>query len=100
LFALTGTFEELFSLVIFAAWIFYGLTVAAMFQLRRKEPHLERPYRTLGYPWAPALFVIGALALTVNLWLELPVRSSIGLLLILSGLVFYRKWRKTRPAAP
>jgi APA family basic amino acid/polyamine antiporter len=100
LFALTGTFEELFSLVIFAAWIFYGLTVAAMFQLRRKEPDLERPYRTLGYPWAPALFVIGALALTVNLWLELPVRSSIGLLLILSGLVFYRRWRKTQPAAP
>ena len=100
LFALTGTFEELFSLVIFAAWIFYGLTVAAMFQLRRKEPEMERPYRTWGYPWAPALFVIGALALTVNLWLELPVRSSIGLLLILSGLLFYWRWRKTQPAAP
>ena len=93
LFALTGTFEELFSLVIFAAWIFYGLTVAAMFRLRQREPHLDRPYRAWGYPWAPALFLIGALALTVNLWWELPVRSSIGLLLILSGLVFYRRWR-------
>jgi len=94
LFALTGTFNELLNLFIFAAWIFYGLTVVAMFRLRRKEPDLDRPYRTWGYPWAPALFVIGALALTVNLWLELPVRSSLGLLLILSGLPFYRRWRK------
>lgn len=93
LFALSGTFEELFSLVIFAAWIFYGLTVAALFRLRQREPEMERPYRAWGYPWAPALFLIGALALTVNLWVERPVRSSIGLLLILSGLVFYRRWR-------
>ena len=94
LFALTGTFEELFSLVIFAAWIFHGLTVAALFRLRQREPDLERPYRAWGYPWAPALFLIGAFALTVNLWIERPVRSSIGLLLILSGLAFYRRWRK------
>jgi APA family basic amino acid/polyamine antiporter len=93
LLALTGTFEELFSLFIFASWIFYGLTVAALFRLRRSEPDLERPYRAWGYPWAPALFLIGAFALTVNLWIERPVRSSIGLLLILSGLVFYRRWR-------
>ena len=96
LLALTGTFEELFSLFIFAAWIFYGLTVAALFRLRRREPEMERPYRAWGYPWAPALFLIGALALTVNLWVERPVRSSIGLLLILSGLVFYRRWRGRR----
>jgi len=99
LFALTGTFEELFSLVIFAAWIFYGLAVAALFMLRRREPDLPRPYRAWGYPWAPAIFVAGALALTVNLWLELPVRSSTGLALILSGLIFYRRWsRQIRPS--
>ncbi len=100
LFALTGTFEELFSLVIFAAWIFYGLTVAAMFQLRRTEPSLERPYRAWGYPWPQILFLIGSLALTVSLWVELPVRSTVGLLLILSGLLFYRRWRKTQTGAP
>jgi basic amino acid/polyamine antiporter, APA family len=94
LFALTGTFEELFSLVIFAAWIFYGLAVAALFRLRQREPSLHRPYRAWGYPWTPAIFVIAALALTVNLWLELPVRSTIGLLLILSGLIFYRRWNR------
>jgi APA family basic amino acid/polyamine antiporter len=94
LMVLTGTFEELTSLFIFAAWIFYGLAVVAMFRMRRTEPDMPRPYRTWGYPWVPGLFVLGALALTVSLWLERPVRSSIGLLLILLGLLFYRRWRR------
>ncbi len=92
--ALTGTFEELYSLFIFAQWIFYGLATAAVIWLRRKEPKLNRPYRTWGYPVVPAVFVAGALALTVNLWLQRPLRSSIGLALILAGLFFYRHWRK------
>ncbi len=95
LMALTGTFEELTSLFIFAAWIFYALAVLAMFRMRRSEPDLPRPYRTRGYPWVPAAFVLGALALTVNIWLQRPVRSSIGLAVILFGLVFYRRWRNT-----
>jgi amino acid transporter len=92
LMALTGTFEELTSLFVFAAWIFYGLSVVAMLRLRRIAPNLERPYRTWGYPIVPALFVAGAFALTISIWIERPIRSSIGLLLILSGLVFYRYW--------
>ncbi len=94
LMALTGTFEELTSLFIFAAWIFYALATLAMFRLRRTEPDMARPYRTKGYPWVPALFVLGALALTVNIWLQRPVRSSIGLALILLGLPFYRRWQR------
>ncbi len=97
--ALTGTFEDLFSLFIFSAWIFYALQTAAVIPLRRKEPDLPRPYKTWGYPVLPILFVIGAFALTVNLWIQRPVRSSIGLALILFGLVFYRKWR-ARAFAP
>lgn len=97
LLALTGTFEDLYSLFIFAAWIFYGLSTAAVIWLRVKEPNLKRPYRTWGYPIVPALFVIGALALTVNLWLQRPVRSSMGLALILAGLFFYAHWRKRLP---
>jgi amino acid transporter len=92
LMALTGTFEELTSLFIFAGWIFYGLAVVALFRMRRTEPNLERPYRCWGYPWVPGLFVAGALALTFNIWLERPGRSSIGLLLILAGVPFYRYW--------
>ena len=92
--ALTGTFEELTGLFIFAAWIFYGLAVVALFRMRRTEPNLTRPYRCWGYPVVPGLFVLGSLALTVNIWLERPGRSSIGLLLIVAGLPFYRYWQK------
>jgi len=92
--ALTGTFEDLFSLFIFAQWIFYGLVVASVYGLRRREPDLPRPYRTWGYPWVPAVFIAGAFALTVGLWAARPVRSTIGLALILLGLVFYRRWQR------
>ena len=94
LMALTGTFEELTNLFVFAAWIFYGLAVVALFRLRRTEPHMSRPYRCPGYPWVPGIFVAGALALTISLWLERPGRSSMGILLILAGLPFYRHWAR------
>jgi basic amino acid/polyamine antiporter, APA family len=100
LLALTGTFEDLYSLFIFAAWIFYALQTAAVIQLRRKEPKLARPYRAWGYPILPLLFVIGAFALTINLWNQRRLRSTIGLALILFGLVFYRHWRKRLPQKP
>jgi APA family basic amino acid/polyamine antiporter len=92
LMALTGTFEELSNLFIFAAWIFYGFAVLALFRMRRTEPDLPRPYRCWGYPWVPGLFVAGALALTINIWIQRPGRSSIGMLLILAGLPFYKMW--------
>jgi APA family basic amino acid/polyamine antiporter len=94
LMALTGTFEELTNLFIFAGWIFYGAAVVALFRMRRTEPDLPRPYRCWGYPWVPGVFVAGALALTVNIWIQRPGRSSIGLLLILAGLPFYRMWAR------
>lgn len=98
LMALTGTFEELTNLFIFAAWIFYGLAVVAMFRLRRTEPNMLRPYRCWGYPWVPGIFVAGALALTLSILIDRPGRSSIGLLLIAAGLPFYRYWvRRSSP---
>jgi amino acid transporter len=99
LMALTGTFEELTNLFIFAAWIFYAFAVVALFRMRKTEPDLPRPYRCWGYPWVPGLFVAGALALTINIWIERPGRSSIGLLLILAGLPFYKHW-SSRPVSP
>jgi basic amino acid/polyamine antiporter, APA family len=92
--ALTGTFEELTNLFIFATWIFYGFAVVSLFRLRRTEPDLPRPYRVSGYPWLPALFVLGALALTVSEWLQRPGRSTIGLLLIFAGIPFYKRWSR------
>jgi APA family basic amino acid/polyamine antiporter len=93
LMALSGTFEDLTSLFIFSTWIFYGLAVVSMMRMRRTEPNLPRPYRTWGYPVVPLLFVFGAIALTISLWIARPIRSSLGLMLILFGLVFYRYWR-------
>src|SRR5712692_7655899 len=97
---LTGQFEDLFSLFIFAQWIFYALAVASVFGSRRREPDLLRPYRTWGYPWVPGIFVAGAFALTVNLWMQRPGRSSIGLLLILAGLPFYKWWARRATKIP
>src|SRR5260370_11826561 len=97
LMALTGTFEELTNLFIFAGWIFYGLAVVALFRLRKTEPEMPRPYRCWGYPWVPGIFVAGALALTVSILVQRPGRSLIGLLLIAVGLPFYRHWQR-RPS--
>jgi len=97
--ALTGTFEELYSLFVFAVWIFFALTGIALLRLRRIEPNLTRPYRAWGYPLTPLIFVIAAIALTVNLWTVRPVRSTLGLLVILLGIPFYNRWRKNNPNA-
>lgn len=93
LLALTGTFEELYSIYIFTMWIFFGIAAVALIRLRLTEPHLERPYRAWGYPWTPVAFCGAALALTVNLWAESPARSSLGVLVILAGIPLYRIWR-------
>ncbi len=89
LLALTGTYEELYSLFVFAVWIFFALTAIALLRLRRIEPGLPRPYRAWGYPWTPLIFLFAAIALTVNLWLVRPVRSSLGLVVILAGVPFF-----------
>jgi len=94
LMALSGTFEELTNLFIFAAWIFYGMAVAALFRLRKTEPLMPRPYRCWGYPWVPGIFVAGALALTLNILIDRPGRSVLGLLLISAGLPFYKHWQR------
>jgi APA family basic amino acid/polyamine antiporter len=96
--ALTGTFEELYSLFVFAVWIFFALTGVALLRLRRVEPNLARPYRAWGYPLTPLIFVFVAIALTVNLWMVRPVRSTLGLAVILLGIPFFYRWRKARGA--
>jgi len=95
LLALTGTFEELYSLFVFAVWIFFALTAIALLRLRKTEPELVRPYRAWGYPWTPLIFLFAAIALTINLWMVRPVRSSLGLLVIAAGIPFFYRWRRT-----
>jgi basic amino acid/polyamine antiporter, APA family len=96
LLTLSGTYEELYSLFVFAVWIFFALTAIALLRLRKKEPNLLRPYRARGYPGTPLVFLIAAVALTVNLWMVRPVRSSLGLAVILAGIPFFHYWRKSR----
>jgi APA family basic amino acid/polyamine antiporter len=97
--ALTGTFEELYSLFVFAVWIFFALTAMALLRLRKTEPNLSRPYRAWGYPWTPLIFLAAAVAITVNLWVVRPVRSTLGLAVILAGIPFFYRWRNSPRAS-
>ena len=98
--ALTGTFQDLFSLYIFAQWIFYGLATAAVLRLRRTEPELARPYRTWGYPVVPVIFILGSIAVTASVLIARPLRAGLGLVVILIGLFFYRHWRAQQATNP
>jgi basic amino acid/polyamine antiporter, APA family len=93
LLALTGTFEDLFTLYIFIVVIFYGLQTYGVIRLRAKEPNSARPYRTWGYPVLPIIFVFGAIALTVNTCIQRPVACGVALCVMFAGLIFYRHWR-------
>ena len=95
LLTLSGKYEDLFNLVIFASWILYGMTAAAVLVLRRKRPDLRRPYRTLGYPAVPVLFILASLVLICATAVQRPRESAIGICLIVLGVPFYYYW-KTR----
>ena len=92
LLVLTGTYQELYSYTIFATWTFLGLTAVALIRLRSTESELPRPFRVWGYPWTPIVFGAAAFAISVNLWLVTPVRSSVGLAIILLGIPFFYCW--------
>ncbi|HKO44763.1 MAG TPA: amino acid permease [Pyrinomonadaceae bacterium] len=86
---LSGSFDQLTDLAIFAFWLFYGLVAAAVFVFRWREPNAERPYRTWGYPVVPALFVLTTIYLIATTIYNYPVRSLAGLVIIALGLPVY-----------
>ncbi|MCX6562272.1 MAG: amino acid permease [Candidatus Aminicenantes bacterium] len=88
-----GTFENLFSYVIFGQWIFFGLTVAAVIILRKKRPDLPRPYKTWGYPVTPIIFILAALFISITSLVSQFWNSMAGLGIILLGLPFYFYWK-------
>src|SRR6266480_3109104 len=94
LLVLTGTYQELYSFVIFAIWLFLALTAVALIRLRRTQSELPRPYHVCGYPWTPVLFGVAACAIAINLWLVRPIRSSMGLAIMLLGIPFFYYWRR------
>jgi APA family basic amino acid/polyamine antiporter len=96
LIGLSGGYKELFTYVIFASWILYGMAAAAVIVLRKKRPDLARPYRTLGYPFVPGLFVLVAAMLVVSTLKDSPWESMKGIVIILTGLPFYYYWKRRK----
>jgi len=92
--ALSGTYEILFSYVVFAAWIFYGLAVIGVLVLRRKAPNVPRPYKMWGYPVTPLLFAGISFWFVVNTIVSTPGPSVMGLAIVATGIPVYYIWRR------
>jgi APA family basic amino acid/polyamine antiporter len=91
---LTGTYDQIFTYVIFAGWIFYALGAAGIFLLRRKRPQTQRAYQVPGYPVVPILFVAVATWFVINTLVKQSADSAVGLLLLAAGLPFFWWWRR------
>lgn len=91
---LTGSYEQLYSRVVFAGWFFYALAAAGVIVLRRKRPDWPRPYRCWGYPLVPLLFVLAAAGLIGNTFISDPGSALWGSGLLVSGLPAYWLWRR------
>lgn len=89
----SGTYNDLLDYVIFAALLFYALTVAGLFVLRSKRPDAERPYRAIGYPILPAAYILLCVIVMLDLLLVKPRLTWPGLLLVLLGVPVYGLWR-------
>ena len=99
LLVLSGRYEQLYTLVVFASWILYAMTAASVIVLRRKRPELARPYRVIGYPVVPLLFVLVATVLLGSTFVESPRESLLGLGLTVAGIPFYFYWKRRIPAS-
>jgi amino acid transporter len=89
----SGTYNDLLDYIIFAALLFYVLTVAGLFVLRRKQPHADRPYRAIGYPVVPALYVTLCALIMLDLLVVKPVYSWPSFLIVLTGIPVFYFWR-------
>jgi APA family basic amino acid/polyamine antiporter len=94
LLTLTGTYSELLDYVIFAVVLFYVLTIAGLFRLRRTRPEAPRPYRAWGYPVLPALYIAFALFVEWALLMHKTGRSLTGLSIVAVGVPVYFLWRR------
>ncbi|MGX7688268.1 APC family permease [Flectobacillus roseus] len=94
LLVLSGTFDQLTDMLIFAAFIFYGATTFGVFILRKKMPDAPRPYKVIAYPFVPAIFILFCIVLLINTLMERPSEAIIGLGLMATGLPFYFYWKK------
>lgn len=91
---LSGWYDDLYNFVIFGNWILYLLTTLSVFVLRRKYADLPRPYRTIGYPFVPVLFVCVAAMLLFSTLQTRPRESLMGLGLMAISVPFYFYWKQ------
>jgi amino acid transporter len=90
------TFEQLADAFILGIWPFYALAVGAVFILRRRRPDAARPYRTVGYPLVPLIFLVASVGMLLNAVIEQPVSTLIGFGAILAGVPVYYVWQRRR----
>jgi APA family basic amino acid/polyamine antiporter len=93
-----GKIGDLLSGVVFADWIFFGMGAASVFVLRRTMPGARRPYRALGYPIVPALFVLAALVGVGSAIVSAPVTSAVGGVLLAAGAIWFKVARRVEEA--
>jgi len=91
---LSGSFDQLTDMLVFASFIFYGATALGVFILRYKMPDTPRPYKAWGYPIVPALFILFCVALVVITLVGKPREALLGLGLMFTGVPFYYYWRR------
>jgi APA family basic amino acid/polyamine antiporter len=94
---LSGSFDQLTDMLIFAVFIFYGATSLGVIILRRKMPNAHRPYKVWGYPVVPVIFILFCIGLFLNTVITKPREAAIGLTLILAGIPVYLFLRKKYP---
>ncbi len=90
----SGTFDQLTDMLIFASFIFYGATTLGVFILRKRMPDAPRIYKVIGYPIVPAIFLIFCAGLIISTLISRPYEAMIGLGLIASGIPFYLYWSR------
>jgi APA family basic amino acid/polyamine antiporter len=96
--AVSGSYDALTDSVVFVSWVFYGLTVASLFVFRRTLPDAPRPYRALGYPVIPMVFLAVTLALLLNTFIAAPRQAFEGVAVLIVGLPFYWWWSRSSRA--
>jgi basic amino acid/polyamine antiporter, APA family len=94
LLAVSGTFEQLLTYVVFVGWSFYALAAASIFIYRSRQTQHHVRYRVPGYPWTPLLFIVAVAALVLNTIVAQPHRAVIGLAVVLTGVPAYFIWRR------
>ncbi|MFY9659115.1 MAG: amino acid transporter, partial [Terriglobales bacterium] len=97
---LGGSFRQFFSLTIFAEWLFYMIAGSTVFVFRRRDPHADRPYRVLGYPVVPAVFILASAALLYYTFTGNLKSSAGGCLAILAGVPVFYFFARRRAATP